>query len=258
VIDRTPGVTIAGSDGVEVRVPPLRVQLPITVRHGRSDVGAQADASTLSWTLRGLPDGDAPVEVGRLVRLAIHETEGSPTYVDVWSDVWSDVWGTAVAGGEPPLVSTRFVGQITDLETSREDDVFVTSVTAAGVMSAWAAGDVAGVGVPGSRGVPDLPGGSQSPDLERFLPEQTEAERTRLAVASRNVCPDPTLTDEGTWSDWSDLSLPPDRIDDPWQDPSDPCCGKRNAKRAGITVAVGAPAGGAVFPVTDHAQAGIW
>ena len=253
MIDRTPWVTIAGSDGVEVRVPPLRVQLPITVRHGRSDVGAQADASTLSWTLRGLPDGDAPVEVGRLVRLAIHETEGSPTYVDVWSDVWSDVWGTAVAGGEPPLVSTRFVGQITDLETSREDDVFVTSVTAAGVMSAWAAGDVAGVGVPGSRGVPDLPGGSQSPDLERFLPEQTEAERTALAVSSRNLCPDPTFSDDATWDDWATHPYPPDRDTSPWQDPADACCGRRTAQRGGTT----RDAGGGItplarFPVTTY------
>ena len=257
MIDRTPWLTIAGSDGVEVRVPPVRVQLPITVRHGRSDVGAQADASTMSWTLRGLPDEDAPIQVGRLVRLAIHETEGSPTYVDVWSDMWSDTWGTPVDGGEPALVSTRFIGQITDLETSRQGDVFETSVTAAGVMSAWAAGDVTGVGVPGSRGVLDPLGGRDpSPDLERFLPEQSEAERTRLAVASRNLCPDPTFSDPATWDDWADLLEPPDQIDGPWQDPSDPCCGKRNAKRAGS----GADEFGtkANFPVTNHVRTQIW
>jgi len=246
VIDRTPWVTITDHAGVTTRVPAERVALPLTVRHGRSDVGSQPDASTCSWTLLGLPDDGLTVQVGYTLRVEVHD-DGSPTtvYQDTWEDYWRDVWGVPVTVTDwPALLSTRFVGQITDLETARQDDTFTTAVTAAGAMSAWAAGeptDTAPGGTwPGSE-LLDSGGGPSSPDIERFLPEQTEAERTRLAMSSRNLCPDPTLSTpdyldamESTHvydDDTSGTKLPLVR-QEPWQDTRDACCGRRNAGRA--------------------------
>ena len=239
MIDRVPRVTLGG-DGAELLVPPLRVGLPITVRHGRSDVGAQAEASTLSWTLIGLPDEEAPVQVGRLVRLAVHAEELA--YVDSWVDVWDDVWGLLAV--TDVRISTRFVGQITDLETSREGDHFTTSVTAAGVMSAWAAGEPTGAEVPGSRGVPSRAGdGLSAPTIERFLPQETEAGRTQLALASRNLAADPTLTSDEGWDEMGQVISADQLIsrdETPWDDPADQCC-RQTSNRAYVDMPTNRP-----------------
>ena len=239
-VNRTPHVVVVDGAGVSVEVPSTRVALPLTIRHGRSDVASQPESSTCSLTLLDLPDASPEVAVGHTLRVYVDGWHVTTTYTDEWRDTWSDMWGTPHTASTY-WTATRFVGQVTDLETSRAGDQFTTAVSAAGAMSAWAAGEPTDTAPGGTWPGSQLLDGAGSPDMERFLPEQPEADRTRLAMSSRNLAPDPTLSTPDyldamqsthTYNDDNQGTHLPLVTREPWQDTRDPCCGNRRAGRA--------------------------
>lgn len=114
-------------------VPPREVLVPFSVTVGRSEAGSQPEANAAQWQHWGPL---VPFYLRRGARVVIgFRGSASGEAVDLWEDVWTDVWSEALEG----TPSTRFFGEITDLEARPdvERGTVTTTVTCIGRLAAF-------------------------------------------------------------------------------------------------------------------------
>jgi hypothetical protein len=129
--ERVPLMVVPGVSFLD----PFRVVLPLTIQYGRSDVGNQPDAASLTFGWLGdltlaYGAGDYRIEVGMPIQVEFRTSYG------VWDDIWEDTW---IETGGAVVESRRFTGRVGALAPSREGRLVQTEITCVGEMATLAA-----------------------------------------------------------------------------------------------------------------------